>query len=134
MEYIQEGLSFSGISVNRIAEFIKESCAHRLYVISDHDIGTAKIVNLAGESLGEKAYCLLTAVIQPHNNVTQVALRAYSDKPYGLHGFLNEIANSIRHLVSSVQSAKEVGIIESTQVITIIDSVVQRTSFGGTGE
>ncbi len=133
-EYIQEGLSFSGISVNKIAEFIKESCAHRLYVISEHDIGTARIVNLAGESLGEKAYYLLTAVIQPHNNVTHVALRAYSDKPYGLHGFLNEIANSIRHLVSSVQSAKEIGIIESKQVITIIDSVVQRTSFGGTGE
>ncbi len=41
--------------------------------------------------------------------------------------------NSIRHLVGSVQSAKEVGIIESKQVINIIDSVVQRTSFGGTG-
>ena len=42
--------------------------------------------------------------------------------------------NSIRHLVGSIQSAKEVGIIESKQVINIIDSVVQRTSFGGHGE
>jgi hypothetical protein len=73
-------------------------------------------------------------VVQPYKNVTQVALRAYSDKPYGLHGFLNEIVNSIRYLVGSVQSAKEIGIIESTQVINIIDSVVQRSSFGGSGE
>lgn len=39
------------------------------------------------------------------------------------------MADSIRHLASTVQSAKEMGIIEKTQVINIIDSVVQRTSF-----
>jgi hypothetical protein len=132
-EYIQEGLSFSGIAVNEITEFIKEACVHRLYVINEHEIDTKKIVNLAGESIGENAYYLLTAVIQPYNSFTQVALRAYSDKSYGLHGFLNEIGNSIRHLAGSVQSAKEVGVIENTQVINIIDSVVQRTSFGEVG-
>ena len=47
---------------------------------------------------------------------------------------MNEIASSIRHLAGSVQSAKEIGVIESKQVINIIDSVVQRTSFGGIGE
>ena len=133
-EYIQEGLSFSGITVKEISEFIKEACAHRLYVISEHEIDTAKIVYFAGESIGEKAYYLLTAVIQPYKNFTQVALRAYSDKPYGLHGFLTEIGSSIRHLVGSVQSAKEIGIIENKQVINIIDSVVQRTSIGEVGE
>ena len=74
---------------------------------------------------------MLTAVIQPQKKVTHVALRAYSSKPYGLHGFLNEFANSIRHLVSSVQSAKEIGVIEKRQVINIIDSVMQRTTFAG---
>ncbi len=38
-------------------------------------------------------------------------------------------ADSLRHLVGSVQNAKEIGIIENTQVINIIDSVVQRTNF-----
>jgi len=33
-----------------------------------------------------------------------------------------------------VQSAKEIGVIESKQVINIIDSVVQRTSFCALGE
>ena len=94
-----------------------------------------KVVHLAGESLGEKAYYLLTAVIQPYEGITQVALRAYSDKPYGLHGFLSEMAGSLRHLVGSVQSAREIGVIEKKQVINIIDSVVQRTTFaGGVGE
>ncbi len=133
-EYIQEGLSFSGISVKEIVAFVKEACAHRLHLISEHEVDTTKIVYFAGESIGEKAYYLLTAVIQPYKNLTQVALRAYSDKPHGLHGFLKEIASSIRHLVGSVQSAREIGIIESTQVINIIDSVVQRTSFGVVGE
>lgn len=130
-EYTQEGLSFSGLTINKVTELIKEACAHRLYVISEHEIDNVRIINFAGESIGEKAYYLLTAVVQPHKDFTQVALRTYSDKPYGLHGFMNEITNSLRHLVSSVQSAKEVGIIESKHVINIIDSVVQRTSFGG---
>lgn len=133
-EHIEDGLSFNGITVNEITTFIKESCTHRLYVIGEHEIETTKIVYFAGESIGEKACYLLTAVIQPYKNLTQIALRAYSDKPYGLRGFLNEIANSIRHLVGSVQSATEIGVIESKQVINIIDSVVQRTSFGGSGE
>jgi len=132
-EYHQEGMSFSGIGVNEIAEFIKEACAHRLYVIGEHEIDTAKIVYFAGESIGEKAYYLLTVVIQPYKNFIQVALRAYSDKPYGLHGFLKEIANSLQHLVGTVQSAKEIGIIENKQVINIIDSVVWKTSIGGVG-
>lgn len=95
----------------------------------------AQVVHLAGESLGEKAYYLLTAVIQPYEGITQVALRAYSDKPYGLHGFLSEMAGSLRHLVGSVQSAREIGVIEKKQVINIIESVLQDTTIaGGVGE
>jgi len=134
-ERIQEGLLFIGIGVSEIAGFVKESCAHRLYVIGEHEVDTTKVVHLAGESLGEKAYYLLTAVIRPYEGITQVALRAYSDKPYGLHGFLGEMAGSLRHLVGSAQSAREIGVIEKKQVINIIDSVVQRTTFaGGVGE
>ena len=133
---IEEGLSFSGIAVYEAAAFIKESCTHRLHTVGEHEIDNTIVLNLAGESIGEKACYLLTAVVQPYKekDVTRIALRAYSDKPHGLHGFLNEIVGSIRHLVGSVQSAKEIGIIEEKQVINIIDSVVQRTSFGGVGQ
>jgi len=88
-----------------------------------------KVFYLSGEALGEKAYYLLTAVIQEVSGITQVMLSAHSDRKYGLNGFINEMADSIRHLASTVQAAKEMGIIEKTQVINIIDSVVQRTSF-----
>jgi predicted RNA-binding Zn-ribbon protein involved in translation (DUF1610 family) len=56
-------------------------------------------------------------------------LRAVSDKSYGLNGFLNEIVDGLRHIVSTVQSAREIGVIKKEQVINIIDSVVQRTTF-----
>ncbi len=137
-ESIEEGTSFSGISVLEVSDILRKICVPRLHVIGEHEIDDTKIVYLAGESIGEKAYYLLTAVIQPYKSkaITQIALRAYSDKPHGLHGFLDEISGSVRHLVGSVQSAKEIGIIENNQVINIIDSVVQRTKFetmGGGG-
>jgi len=133
-EHSEEGISFSGIGINEIAEIIKSSCIHRLYTVGEYEVDRKKILCLAGESIGEQAYYLLAAVIQPYKGATQVALRAYSDKPHGLRGFLNEIAGSVRYLVGSVQSAKEIEIIENKQVINIIDSVVQRTSFGGIGD
>jgi kynureninase len=101
-----------------------------LHKVREYDIEGQKVIYLSGESIGEKAYYLLTAVIQDYKGLTQVVLRAHSDKKYGLNGFMNEMADSLRHLVGSVQNAKEIGIIENTQVINIIDSVVQRTNIG----
>jgi hypothetical protein len=128
-EFVQEGISFKGISVEDLTTFMGETCRHALHKVREYDIEGKKVIYLSGESVGEKAYYLLTAVIQDYKGVTQVVLRAHSDKKYGLNGFMNEIADSLRHLVGSVQNAKEIGIIENTQVINIIDSVVQRTSF-----
>jgi len=128
-EFVQEGISFKGISIEDLAKFIGETCRHVLYKVKEYDLDDKKVIYLSGEALGEKAYYLLTAVIQDYKGLTQVLLRAHSDKKYGLNGFMNEMAGSIRHLVGSVQNAKEIGIIENTQVINIINSVVQRTSF-----
>jgi len=128
-EFVQEGISFKGISVDDLAKFMGETCRHMLHKVREYDLEGKKVIYLSGESVGEKAYYLLTAVIQDYKGLTQVVLRAHSDKKYGLNGFMNEMADSLRHLVGSVQNAKEIGIIENKQVINIIDSVVQRTSF-----
>ena len=128
-EFIQEGISFKGISIDELANFMGETCKHMLYKVREYDLDGKKIIYLSGESLGEKAYYLLTVVVQEYKGATQVVLRAHSDKKYGLNGFMNEMADSIRHLVGSVQGAKEIGIIENNQVINIIDSIVQRTNF-----
>ncbi len=128
-EFVQEGISFKGISVEELARFMGETCRHMLYKVREYDFEGKKVIYLSGESLGEKAYYLLTAVIQKYKGLTQVVLRAHSDKKYGLNGFMNEIADGIRHLVGTVRSANEIGIIENTHVINIIDSVIQRTNF-----
>jgi formylglycine-generating enzyme required for sulfatase activity len=127
-----EGFTFSGIGVPELTAFLKTSCARRLYLISEYNVEGTMILNFAGESK-EKACYLLTAVIKPSRNYAQIVFRAYSDKPYGLSGFLNETAESLRHLVGAVQSAREIGIIKQEQVINIIDSVVQRTTFAAAG-
>lgn len=128
-ENVQEGISFKGIGKDEMAGFLGETCRHLLYRVREYDLDGRKVFYLSGEAVGEKAYYLLTVVIQEFDGITQVMLRAHSDRKYGLNGFILEMADSIRHLASTVQSAKEMGIIEKTQVINIIDSVVQRTSF-----
>jgi hypothetical protein len=128
-EFVQEGISFKGISVEDLAKFMGETCRHMLHKVREYDIEGKKVIYLSGDSVGEKTYYLLTVVIQESKGLAQVVLRAHSDKKYGLNGFMNEMVDSLRHLVGSVQNAKEIGIIENTQVINIIDSLVQRTNF-----
>ena len=127
----EAGLDFQGVDAARITSFLLQTCKSRHYKVDEHTIEGGTILYLASGSIGEKAYYLLTAYIKETDGLTRVMLRAVSDKSHGLNGFLNEIVGSIRHIVSTVQSGREIGIIRKEQVINIIDSVVQRTTFGG---
>jgi formylglycine-generating enzyme required for sulfatase activity len=127
--YLEErGVNFEGITVAKLVDFILHTYKNRLYRVDKVPVENGTIIYLAGDALGEKAYYLLTAVVKEYEGVTQVLLRATSDKKHGLNGFLNEILDNLHHLVSST-SAREIGIIKKAQVINIIDSVVQRTTF-----
>ena len=129
--YLEErGINFEGITVDKVVDFLHHTCKNRLYRVDEIPIENGTILYLAGDALGEKAYYLLTAVVKEYEGVTQVLLRANSDKRHGLNGFLNEILDNLRHLVLSAE-AREIGIIKKEQVINIIDSVVQRTTFAG---
>jgi glycine betaine/proline transport system substrate-binding protein len=129
--YIEErGINFEGITVDKVVDFLHHTCKNRLYRVDEFPIETGTILYLAGDALGEKEYYLLTAVVKEYDSVTQVLLRANSDKSHGLNGFLNEILDNLRHLVLSAE-AREIGIIKKEQVINIIDSVVQKTTFAG---
>ncbi len=130
--YLEErGVNFEGINVDKLVDFLSHTCKNRLYKVDEFPIENGRIIYLAGDALGEKAYYLLTAVVKEYEGLTtQVLLRASSDKSYGLYGFLNEILDNLRHLVLNA-SAREIGIIRKEQVINIIDSVVQRTTFAG---
>jgi len=132
--HLEDGISFEGVSVEDIIEIVNTTCANKLkQTAKAKTTDGGRIVYLVGESLGEKATYLLTVLVQEYQGLTQIILRAHSDNKPGLVGFLSEIIDSIRHLTTSIQSAKEIGVIEKTQVINIIDSVVQRTHFGGVG-
>ena len=130
---IEAGINFEGVTVDQLTTFLMQICTNRLYKVDEYSIEGGRILYLASESIGEKAYYLLTAIIKENEGLTQVMLRAVSDKSHGLNGFMSEITADLRHVVNTVQSAHEIGIIRKEQVINIIDSVVQRSSFGGGG-
>ncbi len=127
----EHGLNFENISPEKLVEFLSHTCKNRLYKVDEFSIENGKVLYLAGESLGEKAYYLLTAVILEEGGIIRVILHANSDKAFGINGFLNEILENLRHLVQNVGAAREIGIIKKEQVINIIDSVVQHTNFAG---
>ena len=128
----ESGLNFENIDSAKIVDFLSHTCKNRLYKVDEFPVEDGSIMYMAGDAVGEKAYYLLTAVVKEHEGLTQVFLRANSDKDHGLTGFLNETLDNLRHLVV-VGKVREIGVIRKEQVINIIDSVVQRTTFGGAG-
>jgi glycine betaine/proline transport system substrate-binding protein len=127
-DFVQEGITFKGVSVQDFAKFMDENRRYKQYKVKEYNLEGKKVIYLSGESIGEKTYYLLTVVLQDYQGLTQVVLKANSDKKYGLNGFMNEMVDSINHFVGSIQNAREIGIIENNHVINIIDSVVMRTS------
>ena len=130
----EAGLNFHGVNVQQLSDFLVKNCKNRHYKVDEFSVDGGKMLYLASESIGEKATYLITAFIRETDGLAQVMLKATSDKPHGLNGFLNEMVETLRHIVSTVKSAKEIGVIKKEQVINIIDSVVQRTSFEMGGE
>ncbi|WP_340819795.1 hypothetical protein [Methanolobus sp. WCC4] len=126
---IETGMNFEGIGAEEIISFLMQTCSTRLYIVDNYPVNEGNIIYFSGESIGEKAYYLLTVLVKENEGLTQIMCRAVSDKTHGIHGFLNEIVFELKHLVNTVNSAKEIGIIRNEQVINIIDSVVQRTNF-----
>lgn len=126
---VEIGINFQGISAPQLKSFLMQTCANRLHKVDDHSVDGGSLLNFSSESMGEKAHYLLTVLIKEQEGLTQVMLRAVSDKTHGIHGFLNEIVSELKHMVHTVASAKEIGIIKHEHVINIIDSVVQHSSF-----
>jgi formylglycine-generating enzyme required for sulfatase activity len=129
----ERGINFEAITIDKLIAFLLHTCQNRLYRVDDVSVEQGRILYLAADAVGEKAYYLLTAVVVEQEGIIQVLLRASSDKRHGLTGFLNELMENLRHLVSSVAHAREIGVIKQEQVINIIDSVVQRTTFAAAG-
>ncbi|KXS43908.1 MAG: glycine betaine/proline transport system substrate-binding protein [Methanolobus sp. T82-4] len=125
----ETGINFEGISADQLHSLLMKMCNNRLYRVEERSVDNVRIIYLAGESAGEETHYLLTISIKYNTNHIQVMLQAVSDKNHGLQGFLNEIVSELKHVITTVNSAREIGIIKQGHVINIIDSIVQRTSF-----
>ncbi len=126
---VATGINFQGVSKSQLTSFLMQTCNNRLYMVDEYSIDDDEVLYFSSESVSEKAYYLLAILIREQEGLTQVMLKAVSDKEHGVHGFLNEIVSELKHMVLMVNSAKEIGLIKHELVINIIDSVVQRTNF-----
>lgn len=123
--YVDMGINFEGIRAEQLISFLMQTCARNLYAVDGYTISGTNVLHFSSQA-GENTHYLFTALIKENEGLTQVMFRAASDRKSGLDGFLNEIVSELKHLVSSVNSAKDIGFIKNELVSTIIDTVVPR--------
>ena len=121
---VELGINFDNISIDSLTDFLLTSCKKELYKVDDFSFDEGNLIYFAGDALGDKAYYLLTAVVRKDEDVTQILLQAYSDKKYGLNRFLSEVEENLKHLVYSMSSARDIGIIKKEYISNIINSVM----------
>jgi hypothetical protein len=59
-------LNFKGVTVERLTSFLVQTCKSRHYKVDDFSIDGGRMLYLDSESIGEKAYYLLTAYNRYH--------------------------------------------------------------------
>ena len=107
----ESGVNFENIDSGNVVELLSHTCTNKLYKVDEFPVDGGSLLYLAGDAVGEKAYYLLTVVVKEHEGLTQVLLRANSDKDHGLTGFLNETLDNLRHLVVAGK-VREIGVIK----------------------
>jgi glycine betaine/proline transport system substrate-binding protein len=124
---LDTGMNFEGITAQQLIAFLMQTCARNLYAVDGYTSHEANVLHFSSESADRNTHYLLTAMIKENDGLTQAMFRAVSDRNSGLNGFLNEIISELRHLVSTLNSASEIGVIKNELVTNIIDTVVPRS-------
>lgn len=122
------GINYEGINAEQIISFLMQTCAGNLYTVDGYTIAEGNVLHFSGESSDRNTHYLLTSLIKENDGLTQVMFRAASDKGSGVDGFLNEIVSELRHLINTVDSAKEIGFIKNELVSGIIDQIVPKSN------
>ncbi|WP_342303617.1 hypothetical protein [Methanolobus sp. ZRKC5] len=125
---VESSMNFEDMNIEQITSFLMQTCATHLYIVDEYTIAEGNVLHFSGEVIGENNHYLLTALIKENEGLTQVMLRAVSDKKDGIQGFLNEMLAKLKHLANTVNSAKEIGVIKNKQVVNVLDSVVKRSN------
>ncbi len=125
-DFVQTGYSFTGSNIDSISNILFEKCSN-MALISEHDMGTEKLLFFSGKSTVEKIQYLLTTAIREDDNMINIAFKGYSTKKEGLVGFLSEITDCIKYSIGALKTTQEVTKIEKNYVQNIIDSVLVRS-------
>ena len=91
-----------------------------------------RMLKLSGESIIQKSDYHLIIIIMPNaiKNGADVLVRGFSNNREGLEPFLEEVVNTLRFSMALGKDASELSIVNITEVINIIDSVIQRSKIG----
>ncbi|TQD27007.1 hypothetical protein [Methanolobus vulcani] len=122
------GINFEDISAEQIISFLMQTCARNLYAVDGYAIKEGSVLHFSSEATDSNTHYLLTSLIKENAGLTQIMFRAASDRKSGLDGFLNEIVSGLKNLVSTVNSANDIGFIKKKLITNIIDTVVPRSN------
>lgn len=126
------GFTLGGVSLDTISEHILKECSV-FTLIGMREFRNERLFLFSGRSRNELRTWLLTSAVKKDGRAYNVLFTAYSDKKKGLREFLDNIADIVKYTIITMNFAKEVEKIEVKKVITIIDSIVQRSNIGGNG-
>ncbi|MFA4957833.1 MAG: S-layer protein domain-containing protein [Candidatus Methanoperedens sp.] len=115
---LDKGIVFKDISPEAVTNFILDSAKNKRYVVKNSFVNGTHIIYLSSVAK-DKTFYLITVIIRSENNLTKIGLKACSNNEGGINNFINEILKSLRHYITSIDSAREV---ENHQSIIIIDS------------
>jgi glycine betaine/proline transport system substrate-binding protein len=65
----ETGLNFKGVTVEQLTAYLVQTCKSRHYKVDDFSIDGGRMLYLASESIGEKAYYLLTALVKEEDDL-----------------------------------------------------------------
>lgn len=121
------GFTLESIPVEHLSSHIMDICRQMAF-IGAHKLEGERLFLFSGVDI-DTIY-LLTVAIKQDGGLLNVLFKAYSNKKECVEKFLKNISELIKYTSLVTDSAKEVEKIEVTQVIKIIDSVVQRSQIG----
>lgn len=126
-------LSFVNVSPEKIIDFILAIYEKKMYKVNSCLIENGKSVYLAGDSLNNESYFLLTALAKKDRGVIQVQLQVNSNNKKALSHILGDAVSDLRKALRDEVGVKEVKVEKCEPVINIFNEGVITGPILGTG-
>ena len=123
---VETGMNFEGIGADQITSALMHMYANRFHIVDEKKTQKSNVLYFSGKSTDKEACYLLSAHIRDDHGLTRIRFKAASDRTDEIHGFLNEVVSEVRKLISTINSAKEIGTTKKEDVTSIIEPLAQR--------